>query len=69
MMSYHTDFGLEAAAALRAFNDAEGELSKLRSNKKETEETLTELFDPRHYGAQGEWKKLENLCLEREFGE
>ena len=62
-------FDLEASASLKAFNDAEGELSRLRSEKEVAEKMLEELFDPMHFGAQGEWKKLENTCLEQGSGE
>lgn len=59
----------EAAAALKTYNDAESELTKLRSDKEEAEANLQDLFDPAHFGAQGEWKKLEDTCLEQESGE
>jgi len=59
----------QAAAALQGFNDAESELSRLHRQKGDTTKTLGELFDPKHFGAQGEWKKLENTCLERESGD
>jgi protein kinase C substrate 80K-H len=54
---------------LQKFNDAQTELSKLRTNKADADGTLAKLFDPEHFGAQGEWKKLENTCLEQESGE
>jgi len=59
----------QAAAALQQFSDAERELSKYHSERGDTVKTLAELFDLEHFGAQGEWKKLENTCLERESGD
>jgi len=59
----------QAASALKAFNDADSELSKLRREKSDTEKSLSDLFDPKQFGAQGEWKKLENTCLSQESGD
>jgi protein kinase C substrate 80K-H len=30
---------------------------------------LEKLFDPEWFGTEGEWKKLENMCLAKDTGE
>ena len=60
---------IEAAKAVKAFNDANGELKNIASHKEDSERQLRELFDPEHFGKNGEWKKLEGLCLEKDVGE
>jgi len=59
----------QAATALRAYNEAEDQLTILRSKADDARKALSELFDPEHFGRQGEWKKLENTCLEQDIGD
>jgi hypothetical protein len=40
-----------------------------KNEKRDFEKELSELFDTEKFGAEGEWKKLENLCLEHDAGE
>ncbi|TFK56222.1 hypothetical protein OE88DRAFT_1716755 [Heliocybe sulcata] len=50
-------------------NDAEHSLRQANDEKRKAEKDLNELFDREHYGAEGEWKKLEKTCLEKEVGD
>lgn len=59
----------DASRARQAFTDAENELRKLRDEKKNTEEDISEIFDVEGFGADGEWKKLDGTCLEYDTGE
>ncbi|EIN10218.1 hypothetical protein PUNSTDRAFT_63724 [Punctularia strigosozonata HHB-11173 SS5] len=64
-----TSAGRSAEKARSALHDAEHSLKLTRDEKKEAEENLEDLFDIKGFGAQGEWKKLESLCLEKDTGE
>lgn len=36
---------------------------------KKAEEDVAELFNVHGFGREGEWKKLDNLCLKKDVGE
>lgn len=59
----------ESSQARKAYDDAEHSLKLTREEKQKAEEEYAELFDVEGYGAQGEWKKLDKLCLEKNTGE
>jgi protein kinase C substrate 80K-H len=40
-----------------------------QTNLDNEKRALSELFDPKKYGSQGEWKKLDRLCLSKDAGE
>ena len=40
-----------------------------KKEKEDAEKELARLFDPEWYGAQGEWKKLHDTCIDKEVGE
>ena len=44
-------------------------LGAQRKEKDKAEKDLKELFDPSHFGKEGEWKKLDKMCLEHDSGE
>lgn len=62
-------FRIDASRAKEALSDAEKALKTSADNKSNAEETLSRLFDPAWFGKAGEWKKLDNTCLEKNTGE
>ncbi|KAJ7067907.1 glucosidase II beta subunit-like-domain-containing protein [Mycena amicta] len=64
-----TEASGDTSKARQALNDAESALSRAKKEKKEAEEDLSEIFDVEGFGAEGEWKKLDNTCLELNTGE
>lgn len=60
---------VESSRARQAFTNAENDLKKLQNEKKDTEESITKIFNDQGFGAQGEWKKLDGTCLEYDTGE
>ncbi|KAF8644385.1 hypothetical protein AX16_008497 [Volvariella volvacea WC 439] len=61
--------GADATRARKATTEAEAALSRVKHDKREAETELSRLFEPTWFGREGEWKKLENLCLEKDTGE
>ncbi|KAL0058582.1 hypothetical protein AAF712_010460 [Marasmius tenuissimus] len=59
----------DATRARQALTDAENALKKAENAKKDAEDDLDELFSIDGFGADGEWKKLDGLCLEKDTGE
>ncbi|KAF9268338.1 hypothetical protein L218DRAFT_954698 [Marasmius fiardii PR-910] len=59
----------ETSRARQAFTDAENALKKAEENKKNAEDDLEDLFSVDGFGKDGEWKKLDGLCLEKDTGE
>ncbi|KAJ3567750.1 hypothetical protein NP233_g6158 [Leucocoprinus birnbaumii] len=59
----------DSSRARQAFNDAENNLKSIQKEKKDAEEAITKIFDVKSFGVDGEWKKLENTCLEYDTGE
>jgi len=59
----------EASKAREALSTAEGALNKARTANKDAVEDLADLFDPEAFGRQGEWKKLQGTCLEKDTGD
>ncbi|EPQ59687.1 hypothetical protein GLOTRDRAFT_98561 [Gloeophyllum trabeum ATCC 11539] len=53
----------------QSLTEAEQALRRAENDKKKAEDDLSDLFDPEGYGAQGEWKKLEGTCLEKDVGD
>ncbi|KAF8632015.1 hypothetical protein AX17_004958 [Amanita inopinata Kibby_2008] len=67
--SSSTAAAADSSHAHRALTDAENQLSHLADDKQSTEEKLSKLSDPHHFGVEGEWKKLDGTCLETTSGE
>ena len=63
------DFPLDTSKAQKALNDARHSLDRVRRDKQNSDQALARLFDPEWYGAEGEWKKLDGTCIEKEVGE
>ena len=58
----------ESTKAREKLNDAERSLNLAQRDMEQVRKELNDLFDPTRYGAQGEWKKLQNLCLKKDTG-
>ncbi|KIM83986.1 hypothetical protein PILCRDRAFT_819014 [Piloderma croceum F 1598] len=59
----------ESTKARKAYDDAEHSLKLTREEKQKAEEDYADLFDVEGFGKNGEWKKLEGTCLEKDTGE
>ncbi len=59
----------DSSRAHQTFTDAENELRSLENDKHSAEDKLSKLFDPHHFGAKGEWNKLDGTCLSTVTGE
>lgn len=59
----------DSSRARQVLTDAERELENLKSDKEKTESDALEIFNDHGFGAEGEWKKLDGTCLEKDTGE
>jgi protein kinase C substrate 80K-H len=59
----------EASRARQVFHDAENELNRIKRELDNAQKDATEIFDVKKFGRDGEWKKLQNTCMEKEAGE
>lgn len=50
-------------------SDAEHSLKLTEDEVKEARTGLDNLFNPEWFGREGEWKKLDGLCLAKDTGE
>ncbi|KIP09812.1 hypothetical protein PHLGIDRAFT_85955 [Phlebiopsis gigantea 11061_1 CR5-6] len=55
--------------AKQALSDAEKALRSVADEKASSEEELSRLFDPAWFGTDGQFKKLQGTCLEKEVGD
>lgn len=60
---------VEANQARQALSDAEHSLKLTREEEQTARDDLSNLFNPDGFGPEGEWKKLDGLCLEKDIGE
>jgi protein kinase C substrate 80K-H len=58
----------EANKAREKLDDAERSLNQAQRDLEQAQKELVDLFDPSRYGAQGEWKKLHDVCLKKDAG-
>ena len=58
----------EATKAREKLNDAAQSLHLAQQDLGRLKEELDGLFEPTKYGAEGEWKKLHNVCLKKDTG-
>ena len=63
--SHHAD----ASRAKQSLSDAENALRTVTKEMDDSEEELTRIFDPTWFGREGEFKKLQGTCLEKNTGE
>jgi len=59
----------DSSRAHQALTDAENELRSFENDKHSAEDKLSKLFDPHHFGAKGEWNKLDGTCLSMVTGD
>ncbi|KAF8556298.1 hypothetical protein OG21DRAFT_1596536 [Imleria badia] len=78
VLSWLKEFGIgsgksdasdEANQARQAFSDAEHSLKLTREEERTAHDDLSDLFNPDGFGPEGEWKKLDGLCLEKDVGD
>ncbi|KAF8841281.1 hypothetical protein BDN67DRAFT_928581 [Paxillus ammoniavirescens] len=55
--------------ARQALSDAEHSLKLTREEQQTAREDLSDLYNPEGFGLEGEWKKLDGLCLEKNVGD
>lgn len=53
----------------QSLSSAEAALREAESKLKNAQRDLEDLFKPDRFGKDGEWKKLDGLCLEKDTGE
>jgi len=63
------DSSVETSKARDTYNKAEAALKQTKQDREDARQELSDLFDPTGYGAEGQWKKLESLCLSTEAGD
>ena len=59
----------DSSKARQLFTDAERELENLISDKEKADSDVLEIFNVHGFGVEGEWKKLDGTCLEKDTGE
>jgi len=59
----------DSSRAKQAYHDAEHSLSVAIQERENAEQSLSQLFDPAWFGREGEWKKLDDTCLEKDTGD
>lgn len=60
---------LDTSRARQIVADAEVKWRALRKELEKAENDLKEIFNVHGYGAEGEWKKLDDTCLRMDVGE
>lgn len=60
---------IESNKARQAHNEAKNAFSSTERELQKEEEARDKLFDPKWYGKEGEWRKLDNTCLSKDTGE
>jgi protein kinase C substrate 80K-H len=68
LRSFNNTFTAETRAR-DAFNAAEEALSDAEANLHDTEEEISRMNNVEWFGAEGEWKKLDQTCLTTDAGE
>lgn len=63
------DTSAESNRARVALSDAEHSLKLTQDEQRTANEDLLDLFDPDGFGSEGEWKKLDGMCLSKDTGE
>lgn len=59
----------DASRLRQLLSDAEAGLREAEEELKNAQQDLEDLFKPERFGKNGEWKKLDKLCLEKDTGE
>jgi protein kinase C substrate 80K-H len=58
-----------AIKAKAELTEAETELANTKKALADATQDIEELFDPKFFGAEGEWRKLVNQCISKDTGE
>jgi protein kinase C substrate 80K-H len=64
-----SDTSAESNRARVALSDAEHSLKLTQDEQRTANEDLQDIFDPDGFGPEGEWKKLDGMCLSKDTGE
>ncbi|KAG2130985.1 glucosidase II beta subunit-like-domain-containing protein [Suillus bovinus] len=64
-----SDTSAESNRARVALSDAEHSLKLTQDEQRTANEDLLDLFDPDGFGPEGEWKKLDGMCLSKDTGD
>ncbi|PPQ73590.1 hypothetical protein CVT24_007958 [Panaeolus cyanescens] len=59
----------DSSAARLALTNAQNELRTMEASISSKEESIRKIYDVTGFGAEGQWKKLDNLCLEKDTGD
>lgn len=59
----------EVSRVRQSLSDAETTLREAEEKLKNAQRDLEDLFKPDRFGKDGEWKKLDKFCLEKDTGE
>lgn len=59
----------EVSRVRQSLSDVEAALREAEDESKNAQKDLDNLFKPDMFGKDGEWKKLDGLCLEKDTGE
>ena len=68
-LNINADYSSATSEARTTYQEAERKLEDLKKQNSNAQEELARLFDVDFYGKQGEWKKLDKLCLSKDTGE
>ena len=68
-LSHWTSRTAESSRAQQNLATATSELNRIKGEKSEAESTIVKIFHPEHFGIEGEWKKLDDECLEYDYAE
>ncbi|KAL0949194.1 hypothetical protein HGRIS_009272 [Hohenbuehelia grisea] len=63
------DAAADSSRARQALTDAENKLNQIKTEQEHAQEDLKDIFDVEGFGIEGEWKKLDGTCLEKDTGE
>ncbi|OSX60577.1 hypothetical protein POSPLADRAFT_1148504 [Postia placenta MAD-698-R-SB12] len=59
----------DTSKARQAYTNAENSLNAKKQELQRTQEELTRMFDPEWFGSEGEWKRLQGVCLSKDTGD
>ncbi|KAJ2929543.1 hypothetical protein H1R20_g7558, partial [Candolleomyces eurysporus] len=65
----NTGTSSESTRAQQILSEATAELNRMKSEQAQAESGVTKIFHPEHFGTRGEWKKLDNTCIELNSGD
>ncbi|KAI0034384.1 glucosidase II beta subunit-like-domain-containing protein [Vararia minispora EC-137] len=69
LLGVESSAGASIGVGKEALAQAERDFAKTKQELDDSARDLNELFDPKFFGAQGEWRKLANQCLSKNTGD